>query len=196
MKIIVTRHGQTDWNVLGKLQGHLDIELNDMGRKQAKEMGKLIKNENIDLIITSPLKRTKKTAEIINTNFQVNIVEDNRLIERDYGIMEGLTKNEIKKAKEVHPEINEIWNYNKNININNIETMKHFCNRIYQFLDEMLMKYQNKNILIVTHGGVSVPIQYYFNKYPLDKLINRETIKGLKNCEIIKYDLIGSYFNP
>lgn len=105
MKIIITRHGQTDWNALGKLQGHLDIELNDMGRKQAKEMGKLIKNENIDLIITSPLKRTKKTAEIINTNFQVNIVEDNRLIERNYGTMEGLTKDEIKKQKEVHPEM-------------------------------------------------------------------------------------------
>lgn len=63
MEILVTRHGQTDWNALGKLQGQTDIELNDIGRQQAKETGKLIKDENIDLIITSPLKRAVETAE-------------------------------------------------------------------------------------------------------------------------------------
>lgn len=83
MKIIVIRHGQTYWNAFGKLQGQTDIELNDVGMQQAEKTGKLIKNENIDLIITSPLKRAKKTAELINKNFKVPIIEDNRLIERD-----------------------------------------------------------------------------------------------------------------
>ena len=65
MKIFLTRHGQTDWNVIERLQGQTDIELNDEGRQQAEETGELIKDENIDLIITSPLKRAKETAEII-----------------------------------------------------------------------------------------------------------------------------------
>lgn len=69
MKIIVTRHGQTDWNVLGKLQGKTDIELNDRGRQQAKETSELIKNENIDIIIISPLKRAKETNEIKRWSF-------------------------------------------------------------------------------------------------------------------------------
>ena len=101
MKILVTRHGQTSWNVLGKIQGQTDIELNETGRIQARETGESIKNEDIDLIITSPLKRARETAEIINKNFNVNIIEDRRLMERCFGEYEGLTKEERKKLKEV-----------------------------------------------------------------------------------------------
>ena len=189
MKILITRHGQTDWNVLGKIQGQTDIELNDNGRQQAKETGELIKNENIDIIITSPLKRAKETAKIINENFNVTIIEDNRLMERNFGKSEGLTKDDRRKLKEINPEVNDVWNYNKNIDFNGMETMQDFCNRIYKFLDEIINKYRYKNILIVTHGGVSVPIKCYFMKYPLENLCDRDAVKGLKNCEITKFEL-------
>ena len=189
MKILITRHGQTDWNVLGKIQGQTDIELNDNGRQQAKETGELIKNENIDIIITSPLKRAKQTAEIINENFNVTIIEDNRLMERNFGKSEGLTKDDRRKLKEINPEVNDVWNYNKNIDFNGMETMQDFCNRIYKFLDEIINKYRYKNILIVTHGGVSVPIKCYFMKYPLENLCDRDAVKGLKNCEITKFEI-------
>ena len=66
MKIYVMRHGQTDWNLAGKAQGRTDIELNDTGIEQAKQTKKQIDNYKIDLIICSPLKRARKTAEIIN----------------------------------------------------------------------------------------------------------------------------------
>lgn len=152
MYIIVTRHGQTDWNALERVQGQTDIELNDIGKKQAEKTGELIKNEKIDLIITSPLKRARETAEIINLKIGVPIIEENRLMERYYGKSEGLTKKEIKKIKETYPEIMDVWNYNKNININEIERMDEFCNRIYQFLDDITNKYKDKKILLVTHG--------------------------------------------
>lgn len=189
MKILITRHGQTDWNVLGKIQGQTDIELNDNGRQQAKETGELIKNENIDIIITSPLKRAKETAKIINENFNVTIIEDNRLMERNFGNSEGLTKDDRRKLKEINPEVNDVWNYNKNIDFNGMETMQDFCNRIYKFLDEIINKYRYKNILIVTHGGVYVPIKCYFMKYPLENLCDRDSVKGLKNCEITKFEI-------
>lgn len=187
MKILVTRHGQTDWNVLEKIQGQTDIELNDIGRQQAEETGRSIRNENIDLIITSPLKRAKETAQIINRNFNVTIIEDNRLMERNFGKSEGLTKSDIRKLKEINPDINDVWNYNKNIDFNEMETMENFCNRIYGFLDDMIKNYKDKNILLVTHGGVSVPIKCYFMKYPLENLVDRDAIKGLRNCEIAKF---------
>ena len=189
MKILITRYGQTDWNVLGKIQGQTDIELNDNGRQQAKETGELIKNENIDIIITSPLKRAKETAKIINENFNVTIIEDNRLMERNFGKSEGLTKDDRRKLKEINPEVNDVWNYNKNIDFNGMETMQDFCNRIYKFLDEIINKYRYKNILIVTHGGVSVPIKCYFMKYPLENFCDRDAVKGLKNCEITKFEI-------
>ena len=189
MEILVTRHGQTDWNVLEKIQGQTDIELNDTGRQQAEETGKSIRNENIDLIITSPLKRAKETAEIINRNFNVTIIEDNRLMERKFGKSEGLTKSDIRKLKEINPEINDVWNYNINIDFNDMETMEDFCNRIYEFLDDIIENYKDKNILLVTHGGVSVPIKCYFMKYPLENLVDRDAIKGLKNCEIAKFKI-------
>ena len=101
----------------------------------------------------------------------------------------GLTKDDRKKLKEIYPELNEIWNYNKNIDFNGIENMHNFCNRIYKFFDDIIEKYKDKNILIVTHRGVSVPIKCYFMKYPLENLVDREVIKGLKNCEIIKFEI-------
>ena len=189
MKILVTRHGQTSWNVLGKIQGQTDIELNETGRIQARETGESIKNEDIDLIITSPLKRARETAEIINKNFNVNIIEDRRLMERCFGEYEGLTKEERKKLKEINPEINDIWNYTKNVTFNSMETMQAFCNRVYEFLDEIVEKYKDKNILLVTHGGTSLPIIYYLTKYSLDEIIDVGVVKKIENCEVVKFDI-------
>ena len=120
MEIFVVRHGQTEWNALEKLQGQTDIELNEVGREQAQITGEQIKNENIDLIITSPLKRARETAEIINKNFNAPIIEDKRLMERGYGELEGKTRIERKMLKEISDEIDEFCNYNKNLYTYNV----------------------------------------------------------------------------
>ena len=189
MEIFITRHGQTKWNALGKIQGQTDIELNDIGRGQAEETSELLKDEKIDLIITSPLKRAKETAEIINSKFNVEIIEDKRLMERGFGECEGMTKDERAKLKAVTPEVENIWNYNTNVNVYNMETMKDFCFRVYDFLDDLIKKYKDKNILLVAHGGVSVPIKFYFSRKPLEEFIDRDSIKGLQNCEVIKFEV-------
>ena len=97
MKVFITRHGQTEWNSLGRLQGRKDIELNEVGKEQALITGEKIKDEKIDIIITSPLKRARETAEIINKQLNVEIIEDDRLIERDYGELEGINKFKLKE---------------------------------------------------------------------------------------------------
>ena len=66
MKLFITRHGQTDWNLRGIIQGTTDITLNDTGRAQALTVAKELKEERLDAIIVSPLKRAVETAEIIN----------------------------------------------------------------------------------------------------------------------------------
>ena len=189
MKILITRHGQTNWNVLGKIQGQTDIELNENGKKQAKEISEYIRNENIELIITSPLKRAKETAEIVNKTLNVCIIEDERLMERCFGEYEGLTKEDRLKLKERNPEINDIWNYNKNISFNTMETMHDFCKRVYEFLEEIIKKYSDKNILLVTHGGTTLPLLCYLKKCSLEKITDKNTIKTLENCEIVKFEI-------
>lgn len=77
----------------------------------------------------------------------------------------------------------------KNIDIFNMETMQDLCARIYEFLDEITTKYNDENVLIVTHGSASIPIKCYFMKYPLEKLVDREKIKGLENCEVVEFEI-------
>jgi len=105
MKLIITRHGQTEWNKEGenRLQGRKDIELSEEGKEQAKKLALRLKDHNIELIFTSPSKRTLETSkEIKKFHPKAEIIIDNDLKELDFGILEGLTDQEIQeKYKEI-----------------------------------------------------------------------------------------------
>ena len=72
MNLYLVRHGQTDWNIQGRIQGSTDIELNSTGLNQAQKTAELLKNIDFDVIYSSPLKRTVDTAKIINTYHNLN----------------------------------------------------------------------------------------------------------------------------
>lgn len=182
MKLYVIRHGQTDWNLVGKTQGKTDIELNETGIKQAIEAKEKINKCNIDLIYCSPLKRTIKTAEIINEDIKCKIIYDKALEERGFGEFEGLTKEEIKKLVN---EWEKIHDYNLNSEERNIEPIKDVCNRVWGLLDKIKNEHKGKNILIVTHAGVCRAINAYFNG--LDENKNVVSAK-MENCEIREFE--------
>ena len=176
MEILLTRHGQTQWNVLGKVQGKADIELNENGILQAEETGEILKNENIELIICSPLKRAKQTAEIINKNRNVPIIYDEDIIERDFGEFEGVNKKDF--------DFEGYWSYKQNKQYQKAENIRVFFARVYKFLDKIKVEYNDKRILIVAHGGISIPVNCYFNGIPE----NDELLKlAIGNCAIVKY---------
>ena len=189
MYIFFTRHGQTNWNLESRIQGQKDIELNDAGRKQAESVRDIVKGEKYDLIICSTLKRARETAEIINQALNIPIVEDARLKERSFGKSEGHTKAEIHEIEKEHPEITDIWNYKRNVGYNGIEPFKDFAKRVYDFLDEITKKYHDKRILIVSHGGVFVPIYFYANKIPLEAVTSLEGTPKLKNGDVYKFEI-------
>ena len=89
MYIYVIRHGQTDWNIEKKLLSYTDIPLNAIGIEQCKEAEKLVKNLNYDLVICSPMLRTRQTAEIVNSQ-KKEIILDKRLVERNANSLEGI----------------------------------------------------------------------------------------------------------
>ena len=176
--IYITRHGQTDWNVQKKVMGRCDEPLNQTGLMQAEETRKNLLNTNIDLIICSPLKRAKQTAEVINRDRNIPIIYDERIIERDFGEFEGMETKDF--------DFDGYWNYYKNDIYEKAENIQDFFKRVYDFLDDINEKYKDKNILIVAHGGISIPVACYFNNnIPNGSLLDKGLLLG--NCQIQSY---------
>lgn len=137
----MVRHGETDWNAIGKLQGKTDIPLNGAGILQAEECSEFLKTSQWDVIITSPLKRAKQTAEIINKNVIVPVVEMEEFLERDYGDAEGMTYEEriSKFPNKIYPNQEERASLNK---------------RVIEGIEKINQRYGEKKILLVAHGAV------------------------------------------
>ncbi len=96
----VLRHGQTDWNVEARLQGSTDIPLNDTGRQQARAAAAFFKDKGLTKIVTSPLVRAHETARLVGERLGLEPVTDARLIERNFGLFEGMTIDEVHQHRE------------------------------------------------------------------------------------------------
>ena len=176
MKILVTRHGQTDWNVEKRIQGRTNIELNNKGIEQAYQTKENLENEKIDLIICSPLKRAKQTADIINKDRNIPIIYDERLLEICYGENEGRLHDDF--------DYDGFWNIINTHEYKDAENVNKFIQRVHNFLNDLKNR-KEENILIVTHNGVCRAINTYFNGIPND---NNIIDLGIKNCEVVKYN--------
>ena len=177
MKIYFVRHGQTDWNIQHRLQGSADIPLNKTGINQAKILKEKINNLDIDFIISSPLKRALDTANIINSDKHLPLSIDSALIERSFGVLEGVNGNDYDKYL--------FWDYEKNYEYKNVEKVQDFLKRVATFLDNLYAKYPDKNILLVSHNGVNIAASCYFNGFPSNK--DLLSIK-LDNCNYEIYE--------
>ncbi|MCR4334947.1 MAG: histidine phosphatase family protein [archaeon] len=94
--IFIVRHGETDWNNLGRKQGHVQTHLNETGRKHAEMLASYFAKENISAIYSSDLFRAVETAEIIAKSHNLKVLQDSFLREIDLGTCEGLTKDEMR----------------------------------------------------------------------------------------------------
>ena len=175
MKVYVMRHGLTDWNLNNKIQGQKDTELNEIGIQQAKDAREKFNSYNFDLIICSPLKRAKSTAEIINQNKNVEILYNNLLIERGLGDYEGLC---------ALADDDLLYNYNLNIRDKNVEPVVELYDRISKLLNYIKDNLNDKKILLVTHSGTARAIEAYFYGIGKDGQLPPE---NLKNCEFREY---------
>lgn len=156
MKLYITRHGKTDWNNEHRIQGSTDIELNDEGINDSIKLSKLIDLNDINICISSPLKRASKTANII-VNGKKDIIYDDLLKERGFGNYEG-TINDLDLMY-------KCWNYSLNYSDNNIESIRDCLKRSENFLNKIKNEYKDKNILIVTHGCILKCLHYNIMGY-------------------------------
>jgi broad specificity phosphatase PhoE len=171
--IYIVRHGETDWNKAGRIQGQTDIKLNANGIKQAQELAEQVKNLPIDICICSPLSRTVETAKII---FDGEIILDKRLAERSYGSYEGGASQNLRT-----------WDTKIKYQAD-IESIFAIMERTKNFLDEVKSKYNDKNVLLVTHGGTIRAMRGHLDGIPESGDLYDLPI--VKNCEILSYDLL------
>lgn len=178
MKLYVIRHGQTNCNKENKYNCRYDEDINEIGIKQAIEASKKVKNLDIDLIICSPMRRTKHTMELVNVN-KIPVIYDDRLKERDGGTLTLTVLDDYFYT--------DYYNYYSTKYIDGLETLPELFKRVHSFLDEIKEKYSDKNILLVTHGAVSRAIQFYFEDMPSDGMLLN--VSGQKNCEVKEYKM-------
>lgn len=177
MNLYVVRHGQTIWNVERRVQGISDIPLTEKGKEEAKELQNLISTLNIDVVISSPLERARETAKIL-VNGTLPINTDDRIKERDWGMNEGALIDTVDRW--------DCWDVILNTKVQNIECIQDFMYRVSNFIEEIKIRYKDKNVLVVTHSAVSRVIHYLLGTIPEDSNLSRIDIPNLR---IIEYKL-------
>lgn len=131
---LLVRHGETDWNVLRRCQGHTDIPLNETGKAQAAKLREHLYEVSFDICLSSDLMRAKETASIL-TNLEIRV--DPRLRERFFGKFEGMPYGFSSKGAEQE-----------------VEHPSTLSSRIFGCLEETSKAHPNKKVLVATHGDV------------------------------------------
>ena len=146
----IVRHGQTNWNILGKTQGHGNSDLTAKGIEQATELAEGIVNYPIDYIYSSDLGRAVQTAQILGDKLNIKVEETEALREMGFGEWEGLLIDEIKTN---YANVYTTWRNEPHLaQIPGGETLHLIKDRVDSFIQSLNEKYDNKHILLVTHS--------------------------------------------
>lgn len=150
--IYLTRHGETEWNEKKLVQGHTDISLNKKGEEQAKQLKRELKNIHFDAVFSSNLLRAKDSAKIIVYKKGLSLVLTNALKERFFGRFEGRSLDELRKtlgeAMIVPKEMQKL------LKLYDVESDEDIISRLIPFMKKISIANLNKNVLMVTHGGL------------------------------------------
>ena len=151
MEMYIIRHGLTDWNKNGRLQGRVDTSLNDEGRAQAEAARQRFEELGVkfDRVYTSHLQRAMDTASIVSGRGKGDMILDDRIIEIDYGQMDGLSFDEVTDEMReffIHPDTV--------LPPEGVETMEHMTARTAAFLHDVRKWSRRQTVLVVSHAIV------------------------------------------
>ncbi len=165
-RICLVRHGETEWNAERRIQGQIDIGLNDTGLRQAAAAGRWLKVAGIVALYSSDLKRAWTTALAIGMALDLAVDPVPELRERRYGIFEGLTFAE---AQAHHPEgYSAFARRNADYDFENGESLRALHARVTGKLVELAARHPGENIAVVVHGGVLDIINRFVRGNPLE----------------------------
>jgi probable phosphoglycerate mutase len=150
MRLYLARHGETEWNAIGRLQGHTDVPLNDRGRQQARDLAAVARSLGIASVITSDLMRARDTGTIIAAELglaQPRVIPELR--ERRFGVFEGLTRDECMVK---YPEAWAAWHAQTGVP-DGAEPLADATARMHAVLAGLVAEDAGA-ALVVSHGGV------------------------------------------
>ena len=192
-KLILLRHGQSQWNLENRFTGWKNVPLTEKGETEAKKAGELIKKHkiNIDKVFSSVLERANRTAEITIKHAELNNLWENhklvmtrseKLNERDYGDLVGLNKKET--ADKFGKDQVHIWRRSYNIPPPNGESLQNVVDRVSPYFKEKIKPSleKGKNVLIAAHGNSLRAMMIELGMYKAEEISSIELPTGSPLC--------------
>ena len=175
-RLVVWRHGNTDWNAGGLVQGQTDVELNALGRQQAVDAAELLIRMRPDAIVASDLKRAADTAAALGALTGLSIGYDKRLRERNFGAWQGRTMTEVAA---LFPEQHARWSAGQEVG-GDVETLDELGKRVADALvDAAALAPSGGTVVVATHGAAARQGVGHLLGWPSDQL---RTLRALQNC--------------
>lgn len=183
----IVRHGETDWNVEKRMQGHSDRLLTLLGKQQAKELSEKLKDVKFDEVFSSDLLRAKETAEIIALEKKMIVKTTQALREKRYGELEGKKWEETQHLYKEWQNLtaNEKWTFTA---VKDEESNEEAAQRLLLFLRETSIAFPGKTILLVSHGGLIRMLLIKLGAGDFNQ------VEGLDNCGYVKIASDGIEF--
>ena len=170
-RIVLARHGETDWNRVGRWQGHADPPLNDAGRAQAADLAEQLVGDGVTAVYSSDLRRASETAKVVADRLGLDVVEDPGLREIDVGSWSGLTREEV---RERYPEGFALW-LGGEIGHDG-ETREELTDRVVASVERIAEAHDGDTVLVVTHGGAIRALRRHAGGEPGDPIANCGTV--------------------
>lgn len=175
--VCVARHGETDWNIAGILQGWTDVPINDQGRRQAYELVGGFSHAKFSKVYSSPLIRSLETAEIIARSLRLEPPETHEgLKERHFGAIQGIPKSELAELNPVL--LQQILKRNPAIDFEEGESMDEFADRVLDAIAGIARPNAGRRILAITHGWVMDVITRHIAGLPRTTILNMKRRNG------------------
>jgi broad specificity phosphatase PhoE len=189
--ICVVRHGETDWNTTGVLQGWLDVPINERGRAQAREMAQAFAGAGFACVYTSPLVRALETAEIIAALLRLPPpVRHDGLKERNFGVIQGIPKTEL---AELNPSLLEhIVKRNPDTRFEQGESMDECATRVLDGVMDIARQSPGERVLAITHGWAMDAIAREVKGLPRNTMLHHKP----KNAESLWLEATARSIGP
>jgi broad specificity phosphatase PhoE len=189
--LLLTRHGETDWNRDRRIQGHSDTPLNDTGREQARELARALAEVELVAAYSSDLSRARETAEIAVAGRGIDVAALEELRERSFGSWEGLADRDVPTHD---PEEYERWRAGLGDGAHDAEPHAELLERIRGAVDRIAAEHPAGNVLVVSHGG---PLRVvHALAHGLDYLEHRHTIPFVENCALARWAVRDGILTP